>query len=326
MRHACILRPRADKRTRVSQTLPVCQICAVNHAVCRYGPEVDWWTFGILMYELLTGTTPFSADTEQNNFDNILKCSISFPNDVTSSVEVRSLITMLLEKNPKKRLGSAIDAAAIKTHFFFQSMNWEKLVKKELTPPMVPDCEFRDHSNTKIVLDSPKDAKFTQKQKRVRREQQLEFTKRFTDFQKLDPKQIEEVRAHMAAQSSVSAAEKDSEKKAASDSFAGGGSGSGEGSGGAPAENTESAADITTDSACDTKEQTQEPIPARESTDSLDRTSAVSVSEVEMNGFSRSSIRSDRASSNDGDVDSVSTVDHGGPSGEDANQNADPSE
>merc|ERR1711865_626960 len=139
-------------------------------------------------------------------------------------------------------------------------------------------------------------------------------------------KQIEEVRAHMAAQSSVSAAEKDSEKKAASDSFAGGGSGSGEGSGGAPAENTESAADITTDSACDTKEQTQEPIPARESTDSLDRTSAVSVSEVEMNGFSRSSIRSDRASSNDGDVDSVSTVDHGGPSGEDANQNADPSE
>jgi serine/threonine protein kinase len=123
----------------------------------EYGPEVDWWTFGILLYELLTGSTPFQADTEKNSFDNILKRSVTFPPyhgtvggtcggaapAAPASVEVRSLISLLLEKDPAKRLGAAIDAQGVKSHFFFQGMDWAALERKELAPPLVPDCEFR---------------------------------------------------------------------------------------------------------------------------------------------------------------------------------------
>lgn len=87
----------------------------------EYGVAVDWWTYGILVFEMLNGKTPFSASTEKQNFENILKQKIAFASD--SSIMFRSLVTMLLERNPTKRLGSDMDSKAIKSHMFFTGLD-----------------------------------------------------------------------------------------------------------------------------------------------------------------------------------------------------------
>lgn len=113
-----------------------------------YGVSVDWWTLGILMYEMLYGVTPFRGATQQDTFKKIEKGSVKFPKHPRCSVskDCKSLIKKLLCSDPKKRLGWSKGAEEIKTHSFFEKIDWSSIQNQE--PPIKPE------------LDSPIDLKY----------------------------------------------------------------------------------------------------------------------------------------------------------------------
>lgn len=82
----------------------------------HHSAAVDWWTTGILIYEILFATTPFKGDSRTVTFENIINQKPTFP---PCSNKARDLISRLLDKNESKRLGSA-GASEIKTHPFFK--------------------------------------------------------------------------------------------------------------------------------------------------------------------------------------------------------------
>lgn len=103
---------------------------------------VDWWTLGILLYEMLYGMTPFKGKTRNATFANILKQGVTFPDGggssgfQTVSSSCKSIIRKLLIKEEHKRLGSRAGASDIKAHPFFKTTQWALL--RNQTPPMVP--------------------------------------------------------------------------------------------------------------------------------------------------------------------------------------------
>ncbi|OIW12165.1 hypothetical protein TanjilG_28573 [Lupinus angustifolius] len=106
-----------------------------------HGAAVDWWTFGVFLYELLYGRTPFKGSNNEETLANVVLQSLRFPDTPFVSFQARDLIRGLLFKEPKNRLGSEKGAAEIKQHPFFEGLNWA-LVRCAI-PPEIPDfCEF----------------------------------------------------------------------------------------------------------------------------------------------------------------------------------------
>jgi serine/threonine protein kinase len=97
---------------------------------------VDWWSFGILIYELLYGTTPFRGSRRDATFDNVLKRDLTFPTAPQVSPEAQDLIRKLLEKASGDRLGAIAGADEVKQHPWFGSIQWP-LIRNQ-TPPYVP--------------------------------------------------------------------------------------------------------------------------------------------------------------------------------------------
>lgn len=99
---------------------------------------VDWWTLGILLYEMLYGTTPFKGKNRNTTFANILKNDVPFMDGgfqpLTSAC--KNIIRKLLIKDENKRLGSRAGASDIKAHAFFKTTQWALL--RNQTPPIVP--------------------------------------------------------------------------------------------------------------------------------------------------------------------------------------------
>ncbi|KAL1924232.1 uncharacterized protein VTP21DRAFT_7267 [Calcarisporiella thermophila] len=103
----------------------------------EYDFSVDWWSLGTLLYEMLTGYTPFWADTQQDMFTRVLEDDVEFPADFDE--DAADLIWGLLQRDPAKRLGSAEGAAAIKAHPYFASLDWEAVRAKRVAAPYVPE-------------------------------------------------------------------------------------------------------------------------------------------------------------------------------------------
>ncbi|SPN96841.1 probable protein kinase [Cephalotrichum gorgonifer] len=104
----------------------------------KYGRAVDWWSFGALGYDLLTGNPPFRGGNNAKIQENILKQKLALP--YFMSADAKDLITRLLRKDPSKRLGANMpqDLAAMKKHRFFRKIDWKKLLAREMTPPIQP--------------------------------------------------------------------------------------------------------------------------------------------------------------------------------------------
>jgi len=79
-----------------------------------HGKPVDWWSFGILVYEMLTGLPPFYSRNKKEMYFKILKCELRFPQDI--GADAKDLIQSLLKREPGQRLGSSDDAEEIKKH------------------------------------------------------------------------------------------------------------------------------------------------------------------------------------------------------------------
>ncbi|MBA0829204.1 hypothetical protein Goarm_013823 [Gossypium armourianum] len=104
-----------------------------------HGNAVDWWSFGIFIYEMIYGRTPFAAPSNELTLRNIVKKPLAFPTHSPSSLlehHARDLISGLLNKDPNARLGSKRGAADVKTHPFFKALNFALI--RSVTPPEIP--------------------------------------------------------------------------------------------------------------------------------------------------------------------------------------------
>uniref|UniRef100_A0A3B4VH48 Protein kinase C n=1 Tax=Seriola dumerili TaxID=41447 RepID=A0A3B4VH48_SERDU len=99
----------------------------------KYTFSVDWWSFGVLVYEMLIGQSPFQGDDEDELFESIRSDTPHYPRWITK--EAKNLLELLFERDPSRRLGVVGD---IRAHAFFKTINWLALEKREVDPPFKP--------------------------------------------------------------------------------------------------------------------------------------------------------------------------------------------
>lgn len=109
-----------------------------------HGKAVDWWTLGILLFEMIASFPPFYDDDPQRTYAKILYKRVGYPAD-TFTKEGKSMINRLLNKKPHLRLGVLKgEASKIKSHAFFKGFNFEELYQKKLAPPIKTDITDKD--------------------------------------------------------------------------------------------------------------------------------------------------------------------------------------
>ncbi|XP_075899163.1 protein kinase C epsilon type-like [Nelusetta ayraudi] len=114
----------------------------------EYGPSVDWWALGVLMYEMMAGQPPFEADNEDDLFESILHDDVLYP--VWLSKEAVSILKAFMTKSPNKRLGCVVTQGleeAIKFHSFFREIDWTLLEQRKIRPPFRPRIKTKRDVN-----------------------------------------------------------------------------------------------------------------------------------------------------------------------------------
>ncbi|XP_057971184.1 serine/threonine-protein kinase AtPK2/AtPK19-like [Malania oleifera] len=126
-----------------------------------HNKAADWWSVGILLFEMLTGKPPFIGGNREKMQQKIIKDKIKLPSFLSS--EAHSLLKGLLQKDASKRLGSGpAGGEEIKRHKWFKPINWRKLEAREIEPSFRPEvagkhciANFEKHWTDMPLLDSP---------------------------------------------------------------------------------------------------------------------------------------------------------------------------
>ncbi|XP_053604278.1 ribosomal protein S6 kinase 2 beta [Plodia interpunctella] len=120
----------------------------------------DWWSFGVLMFEMLTGNLPFHGSTRHETMTQILKAKLGMPANL--SEEAQSLLRALFKRNPQNRLGAGPDGIEdIKKHEFFANIDWDALLRKEVIPPFRPAVSRADDAfyfDSEFTCRTPRDS------------------------------------------------------------------------------------------------------------------------------------------------------------------------
>jgi protein-serine/threonine kinase len=121
-----------------------------------YTKMVDFWSLGVLVFEMCCGWSPFYAEDTQKMYKNIAFGKVRFPKDSVSA-EGRDFVKGLLNRNPHLRLGAHGGAQELKRHAFFREIDWTAMENKEVEPPFKPKLVTGDDTDT-----SNFDPEFTQ--------------------------------------------------------------------------------------------------------------------------------------------------------------------
>lgn len=125
-----------------------------------HGKEVDWWSLGALMFDMLTGAPPFTAENRKKTIEKILKGKLNLPPYLTT--DARDLVRKLLKRHVASRLGAPPnDAQDVKQHAFFKMMNWDDVLSRKLEPPFKPSLSSDDdvsQFDTKFTRQTPVDS------------------------------------------------------------------------------------------------------------------------------------------------------------------------
>lgn len=120
----------------------------------------DWWSFGVLMFEMLTGSLPFQGSNRKETMTQILKAKLGMPANL--SPEAQSLLRALFKRNPVNRLGAGAGGVEdLKKHEFFATIDFDALLAKKIRPPFQPavtgpdDAYFDSEFTSKTPKDSP---------------------------------------------------------------------------------------------------------------------------------------------------------------------------
>ena len=105
-----------------------------------YNESVDWWSLGVIMFEMLTTKLPFKFKSDGIPNPNVYKKNIIFPTWMDETA--KDLIIKLLNIDPNLRLGSGHNGCDdIKNHEFFKNIDWNLALKKKLKPPFIPKID-----------------------------------------------------------------------------------------------------------------------------------------------------------------------------------------
>jgi serum/glucocorticoid-regulated kinase 2 len=125
-----------------------------------YNKTVDWWTLGVLLYEMLTGLPPFYDENTNEMYRKILSEPLHFPDHDIVPPAAKDLLTKLLNRDPTQRLG-ANGSAEIKAHPFFHAIDWLKLLMRKYDPafrPSVVDALDTANFDPEFTSEPPQDS------------------------------------------------------------------------------------------------------------------------------------------------------------------------
>lgn len=111
----------------------------------------DWWSVGVLIYEMLIGIPPFYHKNKATMYRMIKEKEPRFPDPekhgICVSKVAEDLIKRLLDKDPSRRLGTANDANEILEHPFFDDLDIDDLMEKKIDPEFIPEIDENDKYN-----------------------------------------------------------------------------------------------------------------------------------------------------------------------------------
>ncbi|KAG0222819.1 Serine/threonine kinase [Mortierella sp. GBA43] len=128
-----------------------------------YDRAVDWWAYGVLMYEMLLGRAPFSGEEEDDIYDSILEDEPFYPPGFGRHEQ--ALLQSLLMKVPSQRLGAGpTDAEEVKAHAYFRNVNFDDVYHKRIPPPFLPTVKsatdvsnFDSEFTNEVPRETPSD-------------------------------------------------------------------------------------------------------------------------------------------------------------------------
>ncbi|KAH8627345.1 hypothetical protein IG631_17113 [Alternaria alternata] len=103
----------------------------------KYSTAADWWTLGVVLYEMLTGLPPFYSNALGNIRDNIISKPLHLPRSMHANA--KNIMSRLLDRDPDQRLGADVNGASeVGQHAFFKDLGWQEVIERKTEPSFRP--------------------------------------------------------------------------------------------------------------------------------------------------------------------------------------------